>query len=105
VLTTSSALLAPAAQTATPSIVFSSTRDGNAELYAVTLPGTKTPSVASRLTKLSTAEVDPATSPSGSRIAFASKANGDFNIHIASNKPGATSVPITGSTAADVDPT
>jgi Tol biopolymer transport system component len=101
------ALLAPRAQSASSAIAFATSRDGNFELYSTMPPTSKSGDSGSptRLTKLSTPEQDPAFSADGSLIAFASKAKGDFNIHVALNAAGAKSFAITSSTANDVDPT
>ena len=94
------ALLGPSSQAAGSTISFFTSRDGNFELYRFD-PAT---SRLTRLTKLSTTERDPVVSPDGRRLAFASKAAGDLNIHVMSNIPGARAVRVTRSTAADIDP-
>jgi len=59
-------------------IVFSSSRDGNLEIYVMNPDG----SSQTRLTNNSSTEADPAVSPDGSKIAFISDTDGNLEIFI-----------------------
>jgi hypothetical protein len=59
-------------------IVFSSTRDGNAEIYTMNIDGTSP----TRLTSHPATDVFPAWSPDGRRIAFTSNRDGDFEVYV-----------------------
>jgi len=59
-------------------IVSSSTRDGNAEIYAMNIDG----SSPTRLTNHPAADVFPAWSPDSRKIAFTSNRAGDFEIYV-----------------------
>lgn len=75
--------LAPSTSTAMATsaggrIAFSSSRDGNAEIYVMNADG----SGVTRLTNDSAPNVDPAWSPDGSRIVFASGRDGNYEIYV-----------------------
>ena len=59
-------------------IVFSSTRDGNSEIYSMNADG----SDQTRLTSHPSADAFPAWSPDGDRIAFTSNRDGKFEIYV-----------------------
>ena len=69
---------APPADPGLGKIVFWSTRDGNAELYAMNADGSNV----TRLTFHNGIDTVPRWSPDGSRIAFASTRTGDFEIYV-----------------------
>lgn len=59
-------------------IVFSTTRDGNNELYAMRPDGT----LQTRITNQGSAETDPAISPDGTRLAFVSNRDGVQQVYV-----------------------
>lgn len=59
-------------------IVFASDRDGNFEIYAMSLDG----STVQRLTHHDAQDIDPAWSPDRSQIAFVSNRDGSFGIYV-----------------------
>ncbi len=59
-------------------IVFSSTRDGNFEIYRMMSDGTGV----TRLTNHNAGDFDPSLSPDGTRIAFTSTRHGNFEIYV-----------------------
>src|SRR2546425_8525705 len=63
---------------ATGPIAFVSERDGNAEIYVMNADGSNP----TRLTNNPAADVDPASSPDGTKIAFASNRDGDYTIYV-----------------------
>ncbi len=59
-------------------VAFVSYRDGNAEIYVLTISD----NTLTRVTNNSAADMDPAWSPDGSRIAFASDRDGDWDVYV-----------------------
>src|SRR3954451_14918174 len=68
-------------------VAFTTTRDGNDEVYAVNRDG----SFPVNLTSNTASDVDPAWSPDGTKVAFASNRDGDYEIYLANvNGTGVT---------------
>jgi Tol biopolymer transport system component len=85
-------------------IAFSSTRDGNLELYIMQPDGT----VQTRLTFNPAQDSEPVLSPDGTRVAFVSNRSGYPNIWVMKTAPeSSTNVPknLTNDAAVDADPT
>ena len=80
-------------------IAFSSTRDGNAEIYVMNADGSNP----IRLTKVSSPDYAPAFSPDGSRIAFVSERDGNAEIYVM-NADGSNPIRLTKASGADADP-
>jgi Tol biopolymer transport system component len=81
-------------------IVFSSTRDGNYELYTMQPDASEQ----TRVTHDPAADIDPAWSPDGGRIAFTSDRDGNPEIYVA-GADGTGVVRLTQSAGFNVDPT
>ena len=71
-------------------IVFTSTRDGNQEIYVMLAGGTNP----TRLTNTSANDYDPVWSPDGTKIAFVSARDGDSEIFVM-NADGTGAAPLT----------
>lgn len=81
-------------------IAFTSTRDGNPEIYVMNADGT----AQTRVTDHVAMDAYPAISPDGSRIAFTSWRDGDAEIYVV-NLDGTGLTKITSNTAYDAEPT
>ena len=81
-------------------IAFVSSRNGSNEIYLINSSGGDV----DRLTERGTDERDPALSPDGSKITYASNMNGDFEIYVADAVPNAEPLRITRNTGRDTDP-
>jgi dipeptidyl aminopeptidase/acylaminoacyl peptidase len=97
------ALLLPSSAAATGSgsngrIVFTSTRDGNEEIYSANVDGSN----AQNLTRSAGADTQPAVSPDGQRIAFVSDRNGRRDLFVMS-ADGTNATQITDGYAESVD--
>ena len=81
-------------------IAFSSTRDGNSQIYSTTRTGL----TVTRLTSNAASDTDPAFSPDGTRIAFVSdRDGGDREIYVM-DADGSNQTRITSNTGDDMDP-
>jgi VCBS repeat-containing protein len=80
-------------------VAFSSSRDGNAEIYVMNADGTNP----TRLTNNAATDVDPTFSPDGSKIAFYSNRDGDNEIYVM-NSDGTNQTRLTNNSASDVQP-
>ena len=80
-------------------IAFSSTRDGNSEIYSMNSDG----SGLARLTNSASFDGDPAWSPDGTRIAFTSTRDGNEEIYVM-NADGSNQTRITSNTSLDRTP-
>src|SRR5437016_2932368 len=78
---------------------FTSTRDGNFEIYAMNADGTGV----TRLTNHPAADAKPSWSPDGTKIAFTSNRDGNFEIY-AMNTDGTGVTRLTNHAAADISP-
>ena len=100
---TPGALSGAAAQAAPGAIAFMSTRGGDADIYSI---GPDGKGLKLLTTKSSTPDDDPAWSPDGKKIAFASKRNGNYEVYVmdvdGSKKPKVRR--LTRNTASDKDP-
>lgn len=81
-------------------MLFSSSRDGNWQIYATSLDGANV----KRLTNDSADDLYPVYSPGGSKIAFASNRTGDWDIYVM-NADGTGITNITNNPAPDTQPT
>jgi len=81
-------------------IAFTSTRDGNPEIYVMNADGT----AQTRLTTNAAMEAYPAVSPDGTRVAFTSWRDGDAEIYVV-NVDGTGLRKITDNAAYDAEPT
>ncbi|MCO5315807.1 MAG: hypothetical protein M9938_06570 [Solirubrobacterales bacterium] len=81
-------------------IAFSSTRDGNAEIYTATRTGV----TVERLTNDAAADTHPAFSPNGAKIAFTSDRDGDREIYVM-DADGTNPTRITNNVGDDMDAT
>lgn len=98
-LTSAGANESPAWSAAAGRIAFSSTRDGNTEIYVMNADGTGQ----TRLTAVTGLDVHPAWSPDGSRIVFVSTRDGASNIYVM-NADGSGQTRLTSDPAPDYDP-
>ena len=80
-------------------IAFSSSRDGNAEIYVMNANG----SGQTRLTTHPASDITPAWSPHETKIAFASDRDGNFEIYVM-NADGSGQTRLTTHPATDVSP-
>jgi len=80
-------------------LAFSSTVDGNPEIYVINSNGTGS----ARLTLHPAADVKPAWSPDGAKIAFQSNRDGNAEIHVM-NADGSNPVRLTNDAAYDAEP-
>ena len=80
-------------------VAFSSTRDGNPEIYVVNENG----QFPVRLTNDGAADIDPAWSPDGTKVAFASNRDGDNEIYVM-NGDGTGVTKLTNNTSNDQEP-
>jgi uncharacterized delta-60 repeat protein len=85
--------------TVAPKIVFSSTRDGNSEIYAMNADGT----AVTRLTTNPAADTNPVWSPNHKRIAFTSTRDGNPELY-AMNADGTAVTRLTHSSTNDATP-
>lgn len=81
-------------------IAFSSTRDGNAEIYTMNPDG----SGAIRLTNNAASDIYPAWSPNGSQIAFVSDRDGNLEVYVM-NADGSSPTRLTNAAGIDAGPT
>lgn len=88
-----------AAQIRPSTIVFTSTRDGNPEIYLLR-PGSGSPE---RLTDHSASDYSPRLSPDGERILFVSERSGNPDLWLMETD-GSNPMPLTDDPAADYDP-
>ena len=77
---------------------YTSQRDGDFDIYALTQNGTV------QVTDHSRPDYAPATSPDGNHVAFVSERDGNKNVYVASVEPGASLERLTSSPLADTDP-
>lgn len=87
------------ARQAEPRIVFSSTRDGNEEIYTMNSDGTNQ----TRITNNNAQDTKPVWSPDGTQIAFVSTRSGNADIWIM-NPDGSGLRNVTSDPANDIDP-
>jgi Tol biopolymer transport system component len=80
-------------------IVFTTTRDGNFEIYVMNADGTGQ----GRLTDNAADDYNPAWSPDGTKIAFASNRDGNFEIYVM-HADGSGQTRITNNPGSDVEP-
>ena len=80
-------------------IAFTSTRDGNFEIYVMNSDGTNQ----TRLTNNSTADFEPSFSPDGSKIAFTSFRDGNSEIYVM-NADGTNQTNLSNNSAFDGQP-
>ena len=80
-------------------IAFSSSRDGNSEIYVMSADGANQ----TRLTNNSAEDYEPAFSPNGSKIAFWSGRDGNYEIYVM-NADGTNQTRLTNNSAADSGP-
>jgi len=79
-------------------LVFQSDRDGNSEIYAISVDGELT-----QLTDDAADDLTPDWSPDGSRIAFSSNRNGKHHIYVM-NADGSSLTQVTNSVGEDTEP-
>jgi TolB protein len=89
---------APGRPLASEAIAFESTRDGNSEIYLMTVDG----AVQVRLTNNDAVDAAPAISPDG-QIAFASSRGGNWNVYSMGTRRG-TPAPVTSTPAVEFGP-
>ncbi|WP_346817878.1 NTTRR-F1 domain [Bacillus paramobilis] len=80
-------------------IAFTSTRDGNAEIYVMNADGSNQ----TRLTNNAASDSDPAWSPDGQKIAFSSTRDGNNEIYVM-NADGTNQTRLTNNVAFDLNP-